>query len=194
MRGSVVGIQDRSPACLGWLILEMWLSVCISKFMCLKKKKKNKRLCFPNMQNKFSRMLKGRDLEVAVCHVALIELVLQSCCLGIGKSSLCGGFSQPCVCPWSSPAPCHWSRLLPSSVSAADTRTGLAGQTEAVETFLAAEVGSCHPMHSSSCCTVWVCCHLKYSEGSFNTVPRPAAIWAVPSPIYWLLTEQWKEM
>lgn len=113
-----------------------------------------------------------------------------------------GGFCQPSAAPHpvpdpcsadstASPAPCHLAQLLTVSAFAADTHTGLAAETEAVEMFLAAEVGSCHPVHSSSCCTVWVCCHLKYSEGSFNTVPHPAAIWAVPSPpVYCLLTEQ----
>lgn len=42
-------------------------------------------------------MLEGRDLEAAVCHVALIELVLQSCCSGAGRRSLRSGFSQPCA-------------------------------------------------------------------------------------------------
>lgn len=90
-----------------------------------------------------------------------------------------------------SPALCHLSQLLTVSLSAANTRTDLAGETEAVEMLLAAEVDSCHPVHSSSCCTVWVCCHLECSEGSFSAVPCPAAIWAVLSPpIYSLLTEQ----
>lgn len=104
LRGSVVGIQGSSPAWLGSLILEMSLSLWVSKIMCLNTRKK-KRLCFPNMQNKFSRMLEGRDLEAAVCHVALIELVLQSCYLGIGNRSLWIGFSQPSAAPqpWECP-------------------------------------------------------------------------------------------
>lgn len=98
MRGSVVGIQGCSPACLASLILEMSLSVWVSKFTCLNTRKK-KKLCFPNMQNKFSRMLEGRDLEAAVCHVALIESVLQSCYLGTGERSLWSGVSQPSAAP-----------------------------------------------------------------------------------------------
>lgn len=51
-----------------------------------------------------------------------------------------------------SPTPCYLSRLLARSpLPTANANTDRSSKTEAVQIILAAKVGSCHPMRSSSC-------------------------------------------
>lgn len=50
------------------------------------------------------------------------------------------------------PAPCYLSQLLARSpLPTANANTDRSSKTEAVKIILAAKVGSCHPMRSSSC-------------------------------------------
>lgn len=163
-RGARAAVWSRCRRhCLPASFWSEMISVYVLLCTCtLREKKKNSdsyffwtctssRICF----------VRGRMGEAVVSHIALIEPMLQNWYLEFGKTCLFStgflrafGNAQLCPCSvWMKSGGAASAVLLPviNQVSFFTANTDLASKPEAVEMILAAEVGSCYPMRSSSC-------------------------------------------